>query len=39
MNSYKRHRFTPDIISYGDMEDLLIELGITEFRFELTSFI
>ena len=44
MNTYKRHRFTPDIISYAvwfsyrfnlshrDIEDLLAERGITVSR-------
>ena len=46
MNTYKRHRFPPDIISYAvwlyyrlnlshrDIEDLLAERGITVSRVE-----
>ena len=48
MNTYKRHRFPPDIISYAvwlyyrfnpshrDIEDLLAERGITIRRFTET---
>ena len=32
MNTYKRHRFPPDIISYRDIEDLTAERGITVSR-------
>jgi putative transposase len=47
MNTYKRHRFPPDIISYAvwlyyrfnlshrDIEDLLAERGITVWMFQV----